>query len=65
MNILDKIVAAKKIEVAQRKTETPLSILTQKPLFKEAPFSLRRALKKVGSSGICRVWGSGNQLFDR
>jgi indole-3-glycerol phosphate synthase len=52
MNILDKIVAAKKIEVAQCKIDRPLSILTQKPLFKEAPFSLRRALKKVGSSGI-------------
>ena len=52
MNILDKIVAAKKIEVAERKTETPLSILTQQPAFKEACFSLKRSLKKVGSTGI-------------
>ena len=52
MNILDKIVAAKKIEVAERKQTHPLSILTQKPYFKEAGFSLRKALKAVGSSGI-------------
>jgi indole-3-glycerol phosphate synthase len=52
MNILDKIVAAKLIEVAQRKAETPLVKLTQNPAFKEACFSLRRSLKKKDSTGI-------------
>jgi indole-3-glycerol phosphate synthase len=52
MNILDKIVAAKLIEVAHRKAETPLLKLTQNPAFKEAGFSLRRSLKKKGSTGI-------------
>ena len=52
MNILDKIVAAKLIEVAERKAQTPLSKLTQNPAFKEPCFSLRRSLKKKNSSGI-------------
>ncbi len=52
MNILDKIVAAKKIEVAERKVATPLSILTQNPAFKEPCFSLKRSLKRAGSTGI-------------
>lgn len=52
MNILDKIVAAKKIEVEIRKKETPLSILAQQPLFKEPCFSLKRSLTKKGSTGI-------------
>lgn len=52
MNILDKIVEAKKIEIAQRQKETPLSILTQSPLFKEPCFSLKRSLKKDNSTGI-------------
>ena len=52
MNILDKIVAAKLLEVARRKAETPLSKLTQNPAFKEACFSLKRALKKKDSTGI-------------
>ncbi len=52
MNILDKIVAAKQIEVAQRKQETPLSILTQKPYFKEPCYSLKKNLKRAGSTGI-------------
>ena len=52
MNILDKIVAAKRIEVAERKESTPLSILTQRPYFKEPCHSIRRALRASGSSGI-------------
>ena len=52
MNILDKIVAAKLIEVAQRKEETPLSKIVLYPAFKEACFSLRRSLKKKDSTGI-------------
>lgn len=52
MNILDKIVAAKKIEVAERKTATPLSTLIQMPQYKEPCFSLKRSLKREGSTGI-------------
>ena len=52
MNILDKIVAAKHLEVAQRKHEIPLSKLTQNPQFKEPCFSLKRSLKRENSSGI-------------
>ena len=52
MNILDKIIAAKKNEVGERKATTPLSILIQNPAFKEAGFSLKRSLKQQGSTGI-------------
>ena len=52
MNILDKIIAAKRIEVGERKEMTPLSILTQRPYFKEPCHSIRRSLRAVGSSGI-------------
>jgi indole-3-glycerol phosphate synthase len=52
MDILEKIVSAKKIEVAERKSETPLSILTQMGQFKEPCFSMKKALKRANSSGI-------------
>jgi indole-3-glycerol phosphate synthase len=52
MNILDTIIAAKRIEVSERKERTPLSILTQRPYFKEPCHSIRRALRAKGSSGI-------------
>lgn len=52
MDILEKIVLEKQKEVAERKRMTPLSSLTQKPEFKEASRSLRRALQCQGSSGI-------------
>ncbi|MBL7816154.1 MAG: indole-3-glycerol phosphate synthase TrpC [Saprospiraceae bacterium] len=52
MNILDKIVAAKRIEVGERKEMTPLSILAQRPYFKEPCYSIKRALKASGSTGI-------------
>jgi indole-3-glycerol phosphate synthase len=52
MTILDKIIAAKQIEVGERKEMTPLSILTQRPYFKEPCYSLRKALKAPNSSGI-------------
>jgi indole-3-glycerol phosphate synthase len=52
MNILDKIIEAKRIEVYERKDMTPLSILTQRPYFKEPCHSVRRALRAKGSSGI-------------
>ena len=52
MNILDTIIAAKRIEVAERKEIAPLSTLTQRPYFKEACHSMRRSLRAKGSSGI-------------
>jgi indole-3-glycerol phosphate synthase len=52
MNILDKIIAAKREEIAERMEETPLSILTQKPYFKEACYSIRKALNDKNSTGI-------------
>ncbi len=52
MNILDKIVAAKRIEIAERQEMTPLSILAQRPYFKEPCHSIRRSLKATGSTGI-------------
>lgn len=52
MNILDKIVAAKRIEVGERKEMTPLSILTQRPYFKEPCHSIKRALRAKDSTGI-------------
>ena len=52
MNILDKIVERKKQEIAERKQSHPLSILTQMPLFNEATYSLKKALKREGSTGI-------------
>jgi indole-3-glycerol phosphate synthase len=52
MNILDTIVAAKRIEVGERKDRQPLSNLAQRPYFKEPCHSIKRALRAVGSSGI-------------
>ncbi len=52
MNILNTIIASKRIEVGQRKDNEPLSNLTQRPYFKEPCYSVRRALKAADSSGI-------------
>lgn len=52
MDILEKIVLEKRKEVAQRKRDAPLSNLTHTPEFKEASRSLRRSLRREGSSGI-------------
>ncbi len=52
MNILDTIIAAKRIEVGERKNREPLSNLTSRPYFKEPCYSVKRALKAVGSTGI-------------
>ncbi|MFM2268031.1 MAG: hypothetical protein RL757_1472 [Bacteroidota bacterium] len=52
MDILDKIIAQKRIEIEKRKGETPLHILTSKSEFKESPRSLVRALSRAGSSRI-------------
>ena len=52
MDILQKIVAHKKIEVAERKISTPLIELTKSPYFKEATRSLQKKLKSDGASSI-------------
>ena len=52
MTILDKIVAEKRREVAQREAETPAAALAQAPLFSRPVLSARAALTAAGSSGI-------------
>ncbi|QXP72594.1 indole-3-glycerol phosphate synthase TrpC [Tenacibaculum sp. AHE15PA] len=52
MTILDKIIAFKKTEIAKIKAEVPVSKLVESPNFKNAPFSLKKELLKVGSTGI-------------
>ncbi|MCD8404678.1 indole-3-glycerol phosphate synthase TrpC [Tenacibaculum dicentrarchi] len=52
MTILDKIIAFKKTEVAKIKAEVPVSKLVESPNFKNAPFSLKKSLLTVGSTGI-------------
>jgi indole-3-glycerol phosphate synthase len=52
MNILDKIIAQKKLEIAERKKNVSFTDLENKPLFKRACFSLSENLKAPGSSGI-------------
>ncbi|MFK5959181.1 MAG: indole-3-glycerol phosphate synthase TrpC [Lutibacter sp.] len=52
MNILDKIVAHKKKEVAQLKSEVSINKLVKSPNFKRTPISLRKALTVKNSTGI-------------
>lgn len=52
MNILDTIIAAKKLEVASRKIEIPIRQLEQSPLFQQAIPSLRANLLQPGTTGI-------------
>jgi len=52
MNILDKIVAFKLKEVAQRKEVKPVAALEQSPMFERSVNSLREALLQENSSGI-------------
>lgn len=51
MNILDKIVARKKEEVAERKAKTPVHILEKAEYYSRRPYSFSQALL-VGSPGI-------------
>lgn len=51
MNILDKIVERKKVEVADRKAQTPIRALEQTEYFARKPYSLSQALL-VGVPGI-------------
>ena len=52
MDILEKIIQHKQKEVSERKLSNPLIHLTQSPYFKEPCYSLKKALKAKGSSGI-------------
>lgn len=52
MNILEKIIAHKKGEVAQRKKEIPVAVLEQYGLLKKLPLSLKSFLKDENKSGI-------------
>lgn len=52
MNILETIVASKRIEVAQRKKEMDISDLRRGPFYKAETFSLREALMDSAKTGI-------------
>src|SRR6476620_1686933 len=52
MNILDTIIAQKRIEVAQQKKEVPVAVLEQYDLFKKLPYSLKAFIKDGSKSGI-------------
>jgi indole-3-glycerol phosphate synthase len=52
MNILNKIIATKKIEVANKKMAINIDLLENHPRFKRKCNSLKKNLLKVGSSGI-------------
>ncbi|WP_290712119.1 indole-3-glycerol phosphate synthase TrpC [Flavihumibacter sp. CACIAM 22H1] len=52
MNILDTIIAAKKIEVEERKAQRPLPILEKEVFFNRTPLSLAQFLKDPARTGI-------------
>ncbi|HRP57986.1 indole-3-glycerol phosphate synthase TrpC [Agriterribacter sp.] len=52
MNILETIVKQKKVEVAQRKQQTPAAVLEQAEWFSKTPLSLRRFLLDESKTGI-------------
>ena len=52
MNILDKIIEAKKTEIAHQKTVVSIEMLTDIPDFDRKCISLKAALLKKGSSGV-------------
>jgi len=52
MNILDQIIAHKKQEIAQLKSEVSVEKLIKSPGFKRTPISLKKALTVKGSTGI-------------
>lgn len=52
MNILDNIIAQKRVEVAQRKQEIPTEKLEQRPLFTAPTKSLKSFLKDSNKTGI-------------
>lgn len=52
MNILDKIIAQKRIEVAESKTKVSLEQLMSYPLFSRACFSLKESIEDKNKTGI-------------
>ena len=52
MNILEKIIAHKRVEVEQRKQQTPVSALEKHELFKKTPVSLKAVLMDETKTGI-------------
>jgi indole-3-glycerol phosphate synthase len=52
MNILDKIIAHKKKEIAQLKSEVLIEKLVKSPNFSRTPISLKKALTVENSTGI-------------
>lgn len=52
MNILEKIIAHKKLEVAQLKKDVPLKKLIESPAFNRTSLSLKNALTAENSTGI-------------
>ena len=60
-NILDRIIADKKLEIRQRLIETPISRLEKSPYFKRTPISLKESLMEKKASGI-KVYTSRTAL---
>jgi indole-3-glycerol phosphate synthase len=52
MNILDKIVAHKHLEIAERSAKTPIGVLEQSPYFTRRTYSLRDSLLNPARTGI-------------
>lgn len=52
MNILEKIIAHKRVEVAQRKQSVPTSVLEQSTLFQARPLSMTAFINSSAKSGI-------------
>ncbi len=52
MNILDQIIASKRIEVERRKAERPEHLLEQSPFFHRDTLSLKRSLRDPLKTGI-------------
>jgi indole-3-glycerol phosphate synthase len=52
MNILEKIIARKQVEVAQRKRDVPVAVLERYGDFKKVPLSLKASLKDETKTGI-------------
>lgn len=52
MNILDKIIAHKRVEVAQRKQSVPVRVLEQSAFFQAQPLSMTAFINSPAKSGI-------------
>ena len=52
MNILDTIIAQKRIEVEDRKKQTPVEVLQQQPLYSRPTYSLKQFLLDDTKTGI-------------